>query len=73
MNVRTLWRGLAPSKTKEDTTNNSLRAMDVGVLTTLGTSACINRRKMMVYTWTDWHPIRELLVTSSLKEGAIGE
>jgi hypothetical protein len=27
--------GSAPSKTKEETTNNSLRAMDVGVLTTL--------------------------------------
>jgi hypothetical protein len=37
--------GSAPSETKEDTINNSLRAMDAGALTVLGTFACIDRRK----------------------------
>jgi hypothetical protein len=37
MNVKTLWRGQPPSKTKKDTTNNRLRVMDVGALATLRT------------------------------------
>jgi hypothetical protein len=28
---------------------------------------------MMVRTWTDWNPIRELLGVSGLKEGAVEE
>jgi hypothetical protein len=32
-------KGLAPSRMKEETTDNRLRAMDIGALTTLGTVA----------------------------------
>jgi hypothetical protein len=54
-------------------TAHGLRAMDVGVLTTLGTFASIDWRKMMVIN-LDWlSTIRELLRMSSLKEGAVGE
>jgi hypothetical protein len=35
--------GSAPSETKEKTTNNRLRAMDIGALTTLGTVALTDR------------------------------
>jgi hypothetical protein len=28
---------------------------------------------MMIYTWTDWRPIRERLGTTGLKEGAVEE
>jgi hypothetical protein len=45
MRVRILWRGSAPSKTKEETTDNSLRATDVGTLTIFGTFSCTNRKK----------------------------
>jgi hypothetical protein len=39
----------ASSETKEETTNNRLRAMDVGALNTLGTVALTDRKwKMMV-------------------------
>jgi hypothetical protein len=44
MGVRTL-EGSAPSETKEETAN-SLRAIDVGALTTLKAFACTNWRKM---------------------------
>jgi 23S rRNA C2498 (ribose-2'-O)-methylase RlmM len=40
--------GLALSETKEETTNNSLRAMDVGALPTLGTFVCTDQRKMVM-------------------------
>jgi hypothetical protein len=40
--------GSAPSETKEETANNSLRAMEIGALTSLGTFACTDRKKMMV-------------------------
>jgi hypothetical protein len=38
----------APSETKDETTNNRLRAMDVGALTTLGTVAPTDRQTRMV-------------------------
>jgi hypothetical protein len=37
--------GPVPSKMKEETTNNSVRAIEVGALSTLGTSACTNWKK----------------------------
>jgi hypothetical protein len=40
--------GSAPSKTREETTNNSLRAINVGALTILETFGSTSRRKMMV-------------------------
>jgi acetylglutamate kinase len=40
--------GLFLSKMKEETTNNSLRAMDIGALIIVGTFACTNQGKMMV-------------------------
>jgi hypothetical protein len=36
---------VGPSETKEETTNNRLRAKDIGTLTTLGTSASTDRKK----------------------------
>jgi hypothetical protein len=42
-------QGSAPSKTEDETTNNRLRVLHVGTLTTLGrTFGRTNRRKMMV-------------------------
>jgi hypothetical protein len=38
-----IMEGSAPSETKEETTNDSLRAIKVGALTTLGTFGCTNR------------------------------
>jgi hypothetical protein len=59
---------------KEETTINRLKAINVGALTALGTFAPIDEKSsMMVITWTDRHHMRELLGTSSLKEGATGE
>jgi hypothetical protein len=46
MSVRTLWRGRPPLKQKEAT--SGLRARDVGALTTLGTFACTDQRKMVI-------------------------
>jgi hypothetical protein len=40
--------GSTPYETKEETTNDSLRAMDVGALTTLGNFARTDRRKTVV-------------------------
>jgi hypothetical protein len=40
--------GLAPYEMEDETTNNSLRVIDVGALTTLGTLGCTTQRKMMV-------------------------
>jgi hypothetical protein len=42
---------------KEETTNNSLRALDLGTLTTLGTLDCINQRKVMVINMRKVRPI----------------
>jgi hypothetical protein len=36
-----------------------VRAINVGVFTTLGSFACTDwKRKMMVITWTNWHLMR---------------
>jgi hypothetical protein len=40
--------GLAPSRMKEETTNNGVGAINVGALTILGTFGYTNRRKRMV-------------------------
>jgi hypothetical protein len=57
------------------TRNVSLRgARNLGVPATWDNFAPPFGRKklwMMVRTWTDWNPVRKLLGTSGLKEGAI--
>jgi uncharacterized protein (DUF849 family) len=40
--------GSAPSERKEETTNNSLRAFDIGALTILGTFAPAGRKSRMM-------------------------
>jgi hypothetical protein len=55
---------------KEDMAHG-VRVKTVKTLTTLGMFDCSNQR-MMVINLTDWHPVREPLGTSGLKEGAVG-
>jgi hypothetical protein len=45
--------GSDPSEMKEETTNNSLSALNIGALTTLGAFGCISQRKMMMIN-LDW-------------------
>jgi hypothetical protein len=40
--------GSASSETKEETTNNSLRALDIGALTILGTFAPTDQKRRMM-------------------------
>jgi hypothetical protein len=69
--------GSAPSETKEETTNNSLRALNVGALTILGTFARIDRKsRMIVINLNRLAPCEGTAWTAGLKggaEGAIGE
>jgi hypothetical protein len=59
----------ATCRTKEETTDNRLRAMGVGALITLN---CCHLLVKDDGKPTDWHPVRELLGTGSLKEGKAG-
>jgi hypothetical protein len=76
----TLCRGHPLSETKEETTNNSLKAMDVGALTTLGTFACTDWRKMMMvnldrlapYEGTTWDEQQEQLKSKHCANRATG-
>jgi hypothetical protein len=63
---------LAPTKTKEGTTNNSLRAINVGALSTLGTFGCTNQRKVVVINLEGLETCWEPLGRSGHKEGAAG-
>jgi hypothetical protein len=44
MSVRTLWR-VGPFRKEKEIANNSVRAIEVGELTTLGSFACTGRKK----------------------------
>jgi hypothetical protein len=48
MSGQDIMEWLASSEMKEETTKNSLRSLNVGALTTLGTFGHTSRRKMMV-------------------------
>jgi hypothetical protein len=64
--------GSAPSKTKEETINNSLRAMDIGSLTTFGTSTFTDQRKVLI-NLEHLAPYETTTQKGSLKEGTVGE